>query len=75
MRCRKGFLEAKMPHKWFSAPIVILIFWVYPSVGGWAQSERVTAFVHVNLVPMTAEKIIPDQTVLIKREEGTGTLF
>ena len=33
------------------------------------QSERITAFTHVNLVPMTGETIIEDQTVLV---EGTG---
>jgi imidazolonepropionase-like amidohydrolase len=55
-----------MKLKWFRLPIIILIFWIHPSVVVWAQTEKVTAFVNVNLVPMTSETIIPDQTVLVK---------
>ena len=33
-----------------------------------AETEAVTAFVHVNLVPMTREAILTDQTVLIQGE-------
>jgi hypothetical protein len=60
------FLEAKMQIKWFRLPIIIIIFWIHPSAGVWARTDKVTAFINVNLVPMTAEKIIPAQTVLVK---------
>jgi len=55
-----------MLHQRFRLPIIILIFWVQASVSVWAQTEKVAAFVNVTLVPMTAEKIIPDHTVLVK---------
>lgn len=32
----------------------------------WAETENVTAFERVNLVPMKAEEIIPFQTVLVQ---------
>jgi hypothetical protein len=54
-----------MQPKLTGLPIIVLILWVQASVIVWAQTEKVTAFVHVNLVPMTAETIIPDQTVLV----------
>ncbi len=31
--------------------------------------QNITAFVHVNLVPMTGKQVIPDQTVLISGSE------
>lgn len=66
-RCRIGkFLEAGMGPKWFRLNLIMLVFWIQASAGVWAQSGNVTAFVHVNLVPMTAETIIPDQTVLVR---------
>jgi hypothetical protein len=55
-----------MQHKWFRLPIIILLFFVQANAGVWARSEKVTAFINVNLVTMTAETIIPDQTVLVK---------
>jgi hypothetical protein len=55
-----------MQPKLIGLPIIVLILWVQASVCGSAQALKVTAFVHVNLVPMTTETIIPDQTVLVK---------
>jgi len=55
-----------MQHKWFRLPIIILTFWIQANVAVWARPEKTTAFVNVNLVPMTAETIIPDQTVIVK---------
>ena len=46
--------------------IITLIFWIQASAAVWAQAGNVTALVHVNLVPMTAETVIPDQAVLVK---------
>ena len=47
-------------------PIIVLILWIQASVSVWAQAQKTVAFVNVNLVPMTAETVIPDQTVLAK---------
>lgn len=43
--------------------IIILSFLIFLGCG---ESEKITAFKDVNLVPMTAEKIIANQTVLVK---------
>ena len=61
-----------MQPKLIGVPLIVLIFWVQASVSGWAQTQKVTAFVHVNLVPMTAETMIPDQTVLVKGNQITA---
>jgi hypothetical protein len=50
----------------------VLILWTQASVSVWAQAQKITAFVHVNLVPMTAEKVLPDQTVLVKGSRITA---
>jgi len=55
-----------MKRKWLKFNLIILILWIQPGIAAWAQAEKVTAFVHVNLVPMTDEKILPDQTVMVK---------
>ena len=46
--------------------LLLLIVGLQISESVWAQPGRPTAFLHVNLVPMTAEIIIPDQTVLVE---------
>ena len=51
--------------KLIGLPIIVIILWLQASVCVWAQAQKVTAFVHVNLVPMTAEAVMPDQTVLV----------
>ncbi len=38
----------------------------------WAESKPYTAFVNVNLVPLTGKIIIPNQTVLIKEDRITA---
>ena len=43
--------------------IIILSFMIILSCG---EDERITAFKNVHLVPMTAEKIVENQTVLVK---------
>ncbi len=45
---------------------LVLIFWSHESAGVYAQTDHIAAFTNVKLVPMTAETIIPDQTVLVK---------
>ena len=55
-----------MLHKYFRLPIIILIFWIQANIVVWARTEKITAFVNVNLVPMTTETVIPDSTVLVK---------
>ncbi|MCP3888127.1 MAG: amidohydrolase family protein [Desulfobulbaceae bacterium] len=54
-----------MGAKWFRLFFLVLIFWFQESAGVWAQTGNITAFAQVNLVPMTAETIIPNQTVLV----------
>ena len=46
--------------------LIVVIFWVQAITNVWGKTGNITAFVHVNLVPMTKEIIIPDQTVLVK---------
>ena len=58
MKKRKRFL---------SLATIILFVLLLMSCGN--ESERITAFTHVNLVPMTCETIVKDQTVLVKGEE------
>lgn len=61
-----------MGMQWFRVILFILFFWIQIGISVWAQAGNLTAFVHVNLVPMTAETIIPDQTVLIKGSQITA---
>ncbi|MEE4265837.1 MAG: hypothetical protein V2I56_24325, partial [Desulfobacteraceae bacterium] len=58
-----------MKTKWLKFNLIILILWIQPGIAAWAQAEKVTAFAHVNLVPMTEEKILPDQTVMVKESQ------
>ncbi len=37
------------------------------------KREQVTAFTHVNLIPMTDERVIENQTVLVKGTRNVGT--
>ena len=55
-----------MMKRWLGFNLIFLILWIQPDAAACAQTEAVTAFVHVNLVPMKAEKILPDQTLIIK---------
>ena len=48
---------------------MVLVLWGQPVLAAGGQAEKVTAFVHVNLVPMTAEKILADQTLLVKEAQ------
>lgn len=57
-----------MPRPWIIATICLFIF-TTECLQANADSGAVTAFVHVNLVPMTREAVIPDQTVLIKGKQ------
>ncbi len=54
---------------WLRLSLSLLILWTQPGIAAWAQAEKMTAFVHVNLAPMTAEKILPDQTVVVKESQ------
>ena len=55
-----------MQPNWFLLATTTLTIWIQASGSAWAQVEKVTAFVNVNLAPMTEETIIPAQTVLVK---------
>jgi len=52
--------------KWFLLLLIMPTLWIQTGGSVWAQVEKLTAFVNVNLVPMTDETIIPEQTVLVK---------
>jgi amidohydrolase family protein len=65
-------LEDEMGNKRFHLIFLMLIFWFQSSADVWAQTGGITAFVHVNLVPMTAETIIHKQTVLIAGSRIVG---
>ena len=60
-----------MKTKWLGLTLIVLILWIQTSIAVWAQVEKVTAIVHVNLVPMTDERILPDQTVIVKNLESS----
>ena len=55
-----------MRNKWFYLVLLIPVFWIQASAVVGHQKGNHTAFVHVNIVPMTKEMIIPNQTVLVK---------
>jgi hypothetical protein len=54
-----------MPRFWIITTLCLLIS-IHAGHQVKAESETATAFVHVNLIPMTREAVIPDQTVLIR---------
>ncbi len=58
--------------KWFLLLLIMPILWIQTGGGAWAQVEKHMAFVNVNLVPMTDEIIIPEQTVLVKGKRITA---
>ena len=58
--------ENIMRPNWILLITTMLTIWIQASSSAWGQVEKVTAFVNVNLVPMTDETIIPEQTVLTK---------
>ena len=60
-----------MKTKWLGLTLIVLILWIQTSIAVWAQVEEVTAIVHANLVPMTDERILPDQTVIVKNLESS----
>ena len=51
---------------YFYLQAILLIFLICRGGSVWAETETFTAFIKVNLVPMTEEAIIPDQTVLVQ---------
>ena len=53
-----------MRHTWFLVTSIIVLL-AATSETGRAQTEPVVAIVHVNLVPMTEEIVLRDQTVLV----------
>jgi len=55
-----------MKTKWLGLTLIVLILLIQPGIAAWAQAEKTTAFIHVNLVAMTDEKILLDQTVIVK---------
>ncbi len=55
-----------MQPKWFFVLKIVLVLWIQASASVGAQADKLTAFVNVNLVPMTDETIFREQTVLIK---------
>jgi len=55
-----------MSIKWFRLILLIPLFWTQASPVVGAQKGNIKAFVHVNLVPMTSETIVPNQTVIVK---------
>jgi imidazolonepropionase-like amidohydrolase len=59
-----------MQPSWILLITTMLTIWIQTSGSACAQVEKATAFVNINLAPMTEERIIPEQTVLVK-----GTLI
>lgn len=54
----------------FFLPIVIiLILCVQIDKSALANKERPTAFIHANLIPMTTETVLPDQTVVVEGKQ------
>jgi imidazolonepropionase-like amidohydrolase len=52
--------------QYFPFRIGLLLLAAYLPVFGFAQGESQSAFVHVNLIPMDRERVLRDQTVLVK---------
>lgn len=55
-----------MYRKWLFSVLIVCLFGLQTGGAAVAAAGKTTAFVHVNLVPMTAEKILADQTVLVR---------
>jgi hypothetical protein len=49
----------------FPAIIGICVFWILPTASASALETNPTALIHANLVPMTVEAVLTDQTVVI----------
>ena len=50
----------------FLSIVSLCIFLVQPAENALATEQRSTAFIHANLIPMTSEIILKDQTVIVK---------
>ena len=61
-----------MRPKWFLLFLIMLTLWIQTDGDVFAQVEKHTAFVNVNLVPMGDESVIPEQTVIIKGSRITA---
>jgi hypothetical protein len=48
------------------------IFWVQPIASALALEKNPTVFLHANLIPMTVETVLPDQTVVINGQKITA---
>ena len=53
----------------FFQSMAFLALFLQPGTVGWVQAEPVTALVHVNLVPMTKEIVLQNQTVLVQGKQ------
>ena len=53
----------------FTLLTAIVTLLIQPASALWAGTEPATAFVHVNLVPMTEESVLPDQAVLVQDKQ------
>jgi hypothetical protein len=49
--------------------VVILILCVQIDKSALANKEQPTAFIHANLIPMTTETVLPDQTVVVEGKQ------
>ncbi len=49
--------------------VVLLIIWTQTIVCALALEKKPTAFIHANLIPMTTEKVLPDQTVIVEGKQ------
>jgi len=63
--CIEKFFRDRMRPIWFFLFLIIPILWTQTDDSVWAQVEKHTAFVNINLVAMTDDTIIPEQTVLV----------
>jgi hypothetical protein len=68
----QGYIEVEMSKRWLRLTLLIPLFWTQACPVVWGQNGNVKAFVHVNLVPMTSETIIPDQTVIVNGSHITS---
>lgn len=59
-------------HLYFLIPAIgFLILWVQMTGSALALEERPTAFIHANLIPMTTETVLSDQTVVVEGKQIT----
>ena len=61
-----------MKRRSLPAMVIFLVLWVLTAKSLLAQEDKPTVFIHANLIPMTSETVLPDQTVVVHGKQITA---